>query len=313
MDILCYSPRTDAALWMQGIKERLQEANIRMWQPGDNAPADYAMVRLPPPEMLKGRISLKGIFSLSAGVDDILAALRENPGMLPESVPLFRLEDAGMGIQMAEYATHWVLGWYRRFGDYQDQKIRKEWMALDIPPLSEFAVGILGAGVLAMSVLKGLKPWGFPLRCWSRSLKHIDGVISFHGHDQLPTFLHGTRVLINLLPDTPQTKDIINRKLLKQLEPQSFVMNLARGAQLVEEDLLAALEAGEVKAAALDVFKAEPLPASHPFWTHPRIAITAHSSAKTIPEASFDYLVEGIRTLEAGGMPRGRVDIKRGY
>jgi len=313
MDILYYSPKADAALWIQGIKERLPAANIRVWQPGDNALADYAMVRLPPPEMLRGRTTLKGIFSLSAGVDDIIAALSENPGMLPEPVPLFRLEDAGMGIQMAEYAVHWVLGWYRRYDDYQEQKILKEWKELDIPPLSAFIVGVLGAGVLAASVFKGLKPWGFPLRCWSLSPKQIDGVTSFHGQDQLPAFLHGTRVLINLLPNTPQTKDIINRKMLKQLEPLSFIMNLARGAQLVEEDLLAALVAGEVKAAALDVFKTEPLPASHPFWTHPRIAITPHSSAKTIPEASFDCVAEGIKTLETGGMPKGRVDIKRGY
>ena len=313
MDILYYSPKADATLWIQGIKERLPEANIRVWQPDDNGPADYALVRLPPQEMLKGRVTLKGIFSLSAGVDDILAALRENPGMLPESVPLFRLEDAGMGIQMAEYAVYCVLGWYRRFDDYLEQKARKEWTELDIPPLSDFTVGILGAGILATSVLNKLRPWGFPLRCWSRSPKCIDGVTSFHGQDQLPAFLQGTRVLINLLPNTPQTKNIINRELLKQLQPQSFVMNLARGAQLAEEDLLDALEAGEVKAATLDVFKTEPLPKNHPFWTHPRIAITPHSSAMTIPEASFDCVAEGIKTLEVGGMPGGRVDIKRGY
>lgn len=313
MDILFHHAGVDAGTWVHGLQKRLPEANIRTWTPGDEGRADYALVRLPPLEVLRGRSGLKAVFSLSAGVDDILRKLRANPGMLPDSVPLFRLEDAGMGIQMREYAVHAVLGWYRRFDDYRDLKAQARWEELSVMNRDAFTIGLLGPGVLGSKVLESLKPWGFPLRCWSRSAKQIDGVTAFHGDDQLPVFLSGTQVLINLLPDTPQTKGIINRSLLRQLNPGAFVLNLARGAQVVEEDLLAALDAGEVKAAALDVFVTEPLPQGHPFWAHPRVAITPHSAAYTILDDSFDSIVLSIKTLEAGKMPGGLVDKSRGY
>lgn len=313
MDILFHHAGVDADSWIRGLQKRLPAAKIRTWTPGDEGRADYALVRLPPPEMLRGRSGLKAVFSLSAGVDDILRKLRDNPGMLPDSVPLFRLEDAGMGIQMQEYAVYAVLGWYRRFDDYRDLKAKARWEELAVMDRGAFTIGLLGPGVLGGKVLESLKPWGFPLRCWSRSAKQLDGVTAFHGDDQLPAFLSGTQVLINLLPDTPRTKGIINRSLLRQLNPGAFVLNLARGAQVVEADLLAALDAGEVKAAALDVFATEPLPRDHPFWTHPRVAITPHSAASTVPDDSFDCIASSIKKLEAGETPGGLVDRSRGY
>lgn len=313
MDIIFYYASVDADSWIQGLLKRLPDARIRQWQPGDDEHADYAMVRLPPLEMLKGRTALKAVFSLSAGVDDILAKFRENPEMLPDSVPLFRLEDAGMGRQMKEYAVHAVLGWYRRFDEYREQKEARLWNDLPVPPKENFTVGLLGPGVLGQQVLEGLKEWGFPLRSWSRSPKSIDGVTSFHGDSQLHAFLAGTQVLINLLPDTPATRGIINRALLRRLNPGAYVLNLGRGVQVVEEDLLAALDAGEVRAAALDVFVTEPLPKEHPFWTHPRIAITPHSAAYTLPDESFDAIAKAVHTLESGGTPGGLVDRARGY
>lgn len=313
MDIIFYHAAVDAEAWISGLRRRLPEAAIRQWLPGDDAPADYALVRLPPQELLKGRAGLKAVFSLSAGVDDILAKFRENPGMLPDSVPLYRLEDAGMGLQMQEYAVHTVLGWYRRFDEYRALQGKRVWRELELLPKERFTIGVLGPGVLGGQVLESLKPWGFPLRCWSRTPKNIDGVTSFHGAEGLAAFCSGTKVLINLLPDTPQTRGIINRNLLRQLAPGAYVLNLARGAQLVEEDLLAALNAGEVAAAALDVFAVEPLPEGHPFWTHPRIAITPHSAAFTLPNEAFDSIAASIRTLEMGGTPGGLVDRTRGY
>lgn len=313
MDIIFYHPSFKAATWINGLQQRLPQARVREWQPGDNAAADYALVRTPPVEMLQGRSDLKGIFALGAGVDDILSQLKQHPEMLPASVPLFRLEDTGMGLQMQEYAVYTVLGWFRRFDDYQLQKQQALWQPLKNYRRNAFTIGILGAGVLGRNVAQSLKAWGFPIRCWSRTARKIDGVTTYHGADQLNDFLDGTQVLINLLPNTPQTAGIINRQLLSQLNPAAFVLNLARGAHLVEDDLLAALEAGEIKAAALDVFVQEPLPQSSALWSHPRVAITPHNAAVTLPEEAMDSIAKSIQQREAGEMPEGRVDIARGY
>ena len=187
------------------------------------------------------------------------------------------------------------------------------WQPLRNYAREEFSIGILGAGVLGSSVAESLKLWGFPVRCWSRSPKDLPGITSFHGQHQLGEFLSGTQVLINLLPNTPQTVGILNRQLLSQLKPGAFLLNLARGPHLVEEDLLAAIDAGEIKAAALDVFVQEPLPPQHPFWAHPAVAITPHNAAVTLPEEAMDYIANAIILRESGAMPSGRVDVERGY
>lgn len=313
MEIIWYHPTFDERAWINGLQRRLPQANVRRWQPGDNAPADYALVRSPPPEMLQGRGDLQAVFAIGAGVDDILLQLQHYPDMLAPGVPLFRLEDTGMSLQMQEYAVHTVLRWFRRFDDYQLQQQQSLWQHLPGYQRESFTIGILGAGVLGASVAASLRPWGFPLRCWSRSAKTIAGVTSFHGAEQLHDFLAGSRVLINLLPATPETTGIINRDLLQQLPDGAFVLNLARGAHLVEADLLAALDEGKIKAAALDVFQREPLTEDHPFWSHPRVAITPHNAAVTLPEEAMDYIAGAIRQLVAGGEPKGRVDLTRGY
>ncbi|NIF21840.1 glyoxylate/hydroxypyruvate reductase GhrA [Candidatus Pantoea multigeneris] len=313
MNIIWYHPSMSAEVWLEGMRERLPGVSVRHWQPGDNGPADYALVRKPPNEMLAGRHDLRGVFALGAGVDEIMAQLRDNPDLLPDSVPVFRLEDTGMAIQMQEYAVCQVLNWFRRFDDYRQLQQESRWLELPEYRRETFTVGILGAGVLGQSVAQSLKPWGFPLRSWSRSKKQIDGVTSFAGQESLSDFLQGTQVLINLLPSTPQTVNIINASLLAQLPHGAFFLNLARGAHVVEDDLLAALESGQIKGAALDVFQVEPLALDHPFWRHPRVTVTPHNAAVTLPGESMDYYAHAITLLEAGEMPAGQVDRQRGY
>ncbi|RWR03416.1 bifunctional glyoxylate/hydroxypyruvate reductase A [[Pantoea] beijingensis] len=313
MDIIFYHPTLDAEPWARGLKQRLPGVNVRQWLPGDSGAADYALVRMPPIEMLQGRHALKGVFALGAGVDDILTALKKHPAMLPPSVPLFRLEDTGMGLQMQEYAVYTVLGWFRRFDDYRLQKQQVCWQPLPGYSRKNFVIGILGAGVLGRSVADSLTRWGFSVRCWSQSPKDIAGVASYHGVGQFRDFLAGTQVLINLLPHTPQTVGIINLEVLNQLNAGAFVLNLARGAHLVEADLLSALDANHIKAAALDVFITEPLPTTHPLWLHPRVAITPHNAAVTLPDEAMDYIASAIQLREAGDMPSGRVDLEKGY
>ncbi len=313
MNIIYYHPLFNAQEWLAGIKQRLPQAEIREWQRGDERPADYALVWRPPHEMLANRRDLKAVFALGAGVDAILDQERKHPGTLPAGVPLLRLEDTGMAQQMQEYALSYVLRYFRRFDEYQALQQRQEWQPLDPHSLDDFTIGILGAGVLGQSVARKLTEFGFSVRCWSRSAKQIDGVQSFAGEAQRGAFLDGVKLLINLLPNTPETVGILNRELFAQLRPGAYLINIARGAHLVEADLLAALEQGQLAAATLDVFAREPLPQDHPFWRHPRVTITPHIAAITLPQQAMDQMAANIRALEVGHAPAGVVDRQRGY
>lgn len=313
MNIIYYHPLFNAQEWLAGIKQRLPQAEIREWQRGDERPADYALVWRPPHEMLANRRDLKAVFALGAGVDAILDQERKHPGTLPAGVPLLRLEDTGMAQQMQEYALSYVLRYFRRFDEYQALQQRQEWQPLDPHSLDDFTIGILGAGVLGQSVARKLTEFGFSVRCWSRSAKQIDGVQSFAGEEQRAAFLDGVKLVINLLPNTPETVGILNRELFAQLSTGAYLINIARGAHLVEADLLAALEQGQLAAATLDVFAREPLPQDHPFWRHPRVTITPHIAAITLPQQAMDQIAANIRALEAGHAPAGVVDRQRGY
>lgn len=272
------------------MRKRLPEANIRQWQPGDDKPADYALVWQPPFEMLAKRQDLRGVFALGAGVDAILAQERANPGTLPKGVPLVRLEDTGMALQMEEYAAAAALRYFRRFDEYDLQQRQGVWQYLAPHDASQFVVGVLGAGVLGGKVAERLASFGLQVRCWSRTEKHYSDVQSFFGQDQFASFLQGTQLLINLLPNTPETVGILDQSLFAQLNAGAYIINLARGAHMKEDDLLAALESGQVAAATLDVFAKEPLATDHPFWKHPRVTITPHIAAITLPEVAMDYV-----------------------
>ncbi|PYB09034.1 glyoxylate/hydroxypyruvate reductase GhrA, partial [Serratia marcescens] len=303
MNIIYYHPLFNAQEWLAGIKQRLPQAEIREWQRGDERPADYALVWRPPHEMLANRRDLKAVFALGAGVDAILDQERKHSGTLPAGVPLLRLEDTGMAQQMQEYALSYVLRYFRRFDEYQALQQRQEWQPLDPHSLDDFTIGILGAGVLGQSVARKLTEFGFSVRCWSRSAKQIDGVQSFAGEAQRAAFLDGVKLVINLLPNTPETVGILNRELFAQLSTGAYLINIARGAHLVEADLLTALDQGQLAAATLDVFAREPLPQDHPFWRHPRVTITPHIAAITLPQQAMDQIVANIRALEAGHAP----------
>ncbi|EAW1762048.1 glyoxylate/hydroxypyruvate reductase GhrA [Salmonella enterica subsp. enterica] len=312
MEIIFYHPTFNAAWWVNALEKALPHARVREWKAGDNHPADYALVWQPPVEMLAGR-RLKAVFALGAGVDSILSKLNAHPEMLDASIPLFRLEDTGMGLQMQEYAVSQVLHWFRRFDDYQALKNQATWKPLPEYTREEFGVGIMGAGVLGSKVAESLQAWGFPLRCWSRSRKSWPGVESYAGREELRAFLNQTRMLINLLPNTAQTVGIINRELLDQLPDGAYVLNLARGVHVQEADLLAALDSGKLKGAMLDVFSQEPLPQESPLWRHPRVAMTPHIAAVTRPAEAIDYIARTITQLEKGESVTGQVDRARGY
>ncbi|ALB62347.1 bifunctional glyoxylate/hydroxypyruvate reductase A [Cronobacter condimenti 1330] len=313
MEILFYHPTFDVRDWAPLLQRHLPDARLRAWQPGDDEPAEYALVWHPPYEMLRGRTDLNAIFVLGAGVDSLLSRLDAHPDLLPAGVPLYRMEDTGMAAQMQEYAVSQVLHWFRRFDDYARLQQEACWQPLEEYRHADFTIGVLGAGVLGGQVAQRLSAWGFPVRCWSRSRKAYPGIASFAGAGELPEFLQGTRVLINLLPNTPDTVGIINASLLASLADDAFVMNLARGAHLVEADLLLAIERGNVKGAMLDVFHKEPLPSESPLWRHPRVRITPHVAAVTRPDEAAAFIAQSITRIARGDMPQNQVDVTRGY
>ncbi|MFM0738278.1 glyoxylate/hydroxypyruvate reductase A [Paraburkholderia xenovorans] len=313
MKILFYMPHADAASWLHDFARALPEANLREWQPGDTAPADFAVVWRPPREMLAGRDDLRAIFNLGAGVDAILALEHDAPGTLPRRTPLIRLEDTGMAPQMAEYVAHAALRYLRRFDDYQTQQSERRWQVLDAHPRDTFTVGVLGLGVLGAHVAKTLAAFGMPVRGYSRSARQIGGITTFAGDAQFDAFLDGVKLLVNLLPHTPDTQDVLNAQTFSKLAKGAYLVNVARGGHLVEQDLLDALASGQLSAATLDVFREEPLPADHPFWREPRITVTPHVSALTLREESVVQVTRKMAALMRGETVSGVVDVERGY
>ncbi|CAB3756922.1 2-hydroxyacid dehydrogenase [Paraburkholderia solisilvae] len=313
MKILFYTPQSDAAAWLTDLRRALPDATVREWQPGDRGPADFAIVWRPPHDMLAGRSDLRAVFNLGAGVDAILALEREQPGTLPSGVPLVRLEDTGMAAQMVEYIVHAVLRYMRRFDEYAQLQAERRWHVLDPHPRASFTVGVLGLGVLGASVAQAVASFGLPVRGYSRSARRIEGIGTYAGPAQFDAFLDGLKVLVNLLPHTPDTQDVLNAQTLAKLAHGAYLINVARGAHLVERDLLDALHNGQIAAATLDVFRDEPLPVDHPFWREPRITITPHSSALTLRAESVAQIAQKIIALTRGEPVTGIVDVARGY
>jgi glyoxylate/hydroxypyruvate reductase len=201
----------------------------------------------------------------------------------------------------------------RRFDEYEAQKPEARWEKLPQHARANFTVGVLGLGVLGGEVAKALIALGVPVRGYSRTAKSIEGIDVYAGEAQFDHFLDGVRLLINLLPHTPDTEGILNARTFGKLAKGAYLVNVARGAHLVDADLLAALDSGQLTAATLDVFHTEPLPQAHPFWNHPRITITPHVSAETLREESIVQIAAKIKALARGEKISGIVDFARGY
>ncbi|CAN0623903.1 Glyoxylate/hydroxypyruvate reductase A [Burkholderia multivorans] len=313
MKVLFYSPYQEADAWRTELAQALPEAELRAWQPGDAAAADYALVWRAPRELFAPRDGLRAIFNLGAGVDALLALERAHPGTLPPRVPLVRLEDSGMAQQMVEYVTHAVLRYLRRFDEYEAQQHARRWQVLEPHPRATFTVGVLGLGVLGAQVARALAGLGLPVRGYSRSPKRIDGIATYTGDAAFDAFVDGVKVLVNLLPSTPDTDGMLDARTFARLAPGAYLINVARGAHLVDADLIDALASGRIAAATLDVFQHEPLPDDHPFWRTPRITITPHCSAETLRAEAIEQIAGKIRALERGEPVSGVVDVARGY
>jgi len=282
---------------------------FRVWP--DTGPLDqirYVLAWRPVPGSLARLPNLKAILVLGAGVDSVLCE-----ASLPDDVPVVRLMDAGLAAPMAEYALYAVLHFQRRMTDYFRQQASAIWQPRDELLARHWPVGVLGLGVIGTAVAQRIAAHGYPVAGWSRSGKSVEGVEVFGGETGFEPFLARTRVLVNVLPLTPQTRGILNTRTFAAMPGASYIVNIGRGGHLVEADLLAALDSEQIAGAMLDVFEQEPLPGGHPFWRHPKVIVTPHVAAPTLASESEAQVIDTIRMLERGGVPPGLVDREKGY
>ncbi|MFZ2217542.1 MAG: glyoxylate/hydroxypyruvate reductase A, partial [Rhodoferax sp.] len=269
--------------------------------------ADYAVVWAPPQAFFNEQTQLKAIFNTGAGVDALMKL------DLPAGVPVIRLDDAGMAVQMAEYVCHALIRHFREFEGYEADMAQGTWSYREPRDRADFPVGIMGLGVLGERVARAVAQFDFPVNGWSRSSKPLAGVQGFWGMAQLPAFLAASKVLVCLLPLTDETRNVMNADHLSRLQAGGYVINVARGAHLVDEDLLALLDSGHLAGATLDVFRTEPLPPAHAFWKHPKIVLTPHTSARTLRSESIAQIAQKLGALHRGQSVAGTVNLVRGY
>ncbi|MFY7859821.1 MAG: 2-hydroxyacid dehydrogenase [Limnohabitans sp.] len=292
--------------WVQGLQQALPHADVSAWRPG--APqADHAIVWAPPQQFIDEQAGLQTLFNIGAGVDALLQL------QLPSQLLVVRLDDAGMSVQMAEYVCHAVIRHFRELDAYEADTQAGRWSFRKPRLRADFPVGVMGLGVLGQRVAQALQVFDFPVNGFSRSPKDLPGVRCFSGPEGLVDFLAATRVLVNLMPLTPETENMLNSHTLSQLQPGGYVINVARGKHLVEQDLLDLIDQGHLAGAMLDVFRTEPLPAEHAFWKHPKITLTPHTSARTLRDESLAQIVGKIQALQRGDPINGIVDHRRGY
>jgi glyoxylate/hydroxypyruvate reductase A len=298
---VCFTDISPAP-WVVALRKALPGADVSSWTPG--APvADHAVVWNPTQQFIDEQTGLRTLFNIGAGVDNILK-LR-----LPPDLQVVRLDDAGMSVQMTEYVCHAVIRYFRDFENHTENK----WQYRKAKKRSDFTVGVMGLGNLGMRVVKTLQMFEYQINGYSRNPREIPGVNCFSGSEGLREFLSNTSVLVNLLPLTAETVDILNYNTLSLLPPGGYLINAARGAHLVDQDLLKLLDSGHLSGATLDVFRTEPLPADHAFWHHHKITVTPHIAARTLREDSVAEIAGKIQTLQQGGQINGIVDHQRGY
>lgn len=309
MRILLYRADGSTGHWAEELARAIPGVQTLGWREGESLPAcDYAVLWNPAPGLLPQLAQVKAVFLMGAGADAILKF-----GAALPPVPLVRLGDAGMALQMAEYVAYATLRYFRRFDEYEEQARHGLWAPLPGYAKEDFTVGVMGLGKLGLRVAETMRGFGFPLRGWSRTPKALAGVDCFAGMEALDAFLSGTRVLVSVLPLTNETNNLLDRRRLSTLPRGAYLINIGRGAQVAEPELLSLIRSGHIAGATLDVFRNEPLPAPHPFWDEPRITITPHIAALTGRDEAVRQIALKIAAFEAGQPVDDIVDRNLGY
>jgi glyoxylate/hydroxypyruvate reductase len=308
MTFLYKANATRGQEWARFFAARAPDLPFRLWPDvGDPAQIRYLAAWMPPDNIAATFPNLELVFSVGAGVDQF------DVSRLPPHVPLIRMLEPGIAESMVEYVTMAVLALHRDLMHFIAQQREQIWREIQITQAAKRRVGIMGLGLLGQAVLERLKAFGFPLAGWNRSPRTIEDVSCYAGGQALSEFLARTDILVCLLPLTSETRGILNTRLFEALPRGGQLVNVGRGGHLVEADLIEALDHGVLSAAVLDVAEHEPLPAGHPFWSHPRILLTPHIASMTTPEAAVEFVLETIARHRRGEALPGQVDLDRGY
>lgn len=306
MDILISSSVWDPKPWVDGLKKSDLVDEIHVWPTeADLSNVEVLFVWKP---LAKGIINklpkLKWISSLGAGVDHLV-----NDTQIPNHIPITRIVDPFLARDMTNYVIMGLMMYQRSMLKHLDNQKTKVWDRISYKPLK---VGVMGLGALGGHLASQLINLGFEVSGYSRTLKEIEGVQCFE-ETRLDEFLSHSEVLVNLLPVTQKTINILNADLFEKLPNQSYLINVARGNHLVEQDLMEAIDSGKLSGALLDVFHQEPLPESNPLWNHSKVSITPHVASVTTPDSAIQLLLHNLNLLHQGSDLLHRVNIKNGY
>ncbi|KAA0018301.1 glyoxylate/hydroxypyruvate reductase A [Salinicola corii] len=295
--------------WIGQLQPLLPGWTIRsIHDPGAAEAVTYAVVWKPASGAFLPFPNLKAIVSLGAGIDHVLADTK-----LPRQVPIIRTVGTDLTQRMREYVALHVLRHHRDMPAIAANQREKRWTQLVVPPATQRSVGVMGLGNLGGTAARTLASLGFETRGWSRTRREIEGVTSYAGAAEFDDFLAGCEILISLLPLTEATTGILGTSLFTKLPPGASVINAGRGPHLIDGDLLAALDSGQLSHATLDVFHIEPLPSEHPFWTHPKVTLTPHIASLIDPPTGSRIVSANIERFEATGHVEDLADAERGY
>ena len=300
----------DMEVWSNGLQKAMPEMDIKVYpDDGDVNEVEFAVVWKHPRGILKKYPNLKAILSLGAGVDHIIS----DPD-LPEGLPIIRLVDKKLTHEMCLHALHWVLHFHSDQYLYRSQQIKRQWIQQSSIQTEERTIGIMGLGNIGRSIGELLVTQSFNVIGWGANQKSsLTDIKYYYGQDQLSDFLGRTNILINVLPLTADTTNIITKKELSLLPKNSFIINIGRGGIINEEDLLTLLNDRHIKAAALDVFTQEPLPENNSLWGHPSVYITPHIAGQSNPNSAGQTISENIHRIQKGELPYPIYSKTNGY
>ena len=294
--------------WEQRLLPHLPSIQFVDLMSDDAMQADIALVWAPPSGRLAALPHLRGIIMQGQGVDHMMA-----DASVPRDIPLVRLVDPDMSAALSHWAILAALDFWRDGPYYRAQQREKIWAPKPQRPAQGGVVGVMGVGAIGSVIAVRFAGLGFRVKGWARTPRQLDQVSVYAGMDELDNFLHDVQILVSVLPLTPETRGIMNADLFAKLAPGACVINGGRGPQVVDDDLLAALESGQVGAAVLDVFQTEPLPESHKFWSHDQVVVWPHVAAQTNPETAAQQVAAAIDAIMSGKVPANKVDWQRGY
>ncbi len=300
----------EEAKWIAMLSQAMPEetiVSVRQMTDDQHKSAEIAVVANPDPDDIGKLSGLKWIHSLWAGVERLVAELG------PSTPPIVRLKDPELSRVMAEAVLAWTYYLHRDMPAYRQQQERRIWKDLDYRHPREVTVGLIGLGLLGTASAKRLQDAGFNVMGWSRSLKVQEGVETLSGEAGLDRLLAKSDIAVCLVPLTAQTRGLINARRLQRMKKGASIINFARGAVIVGDDLLESLDSGHIAHAVLDVFEKEPLDANSAFWTHPKITVLPHISAPTDPRSSAAIVAQNIRNWRLSGNLPATIDVQRGY